>query len=67
MPRRRIDLDDEQYEELEDLFFTLDNALLDYADFEVASLEDYQNLVADARDVLQGLLDEAEYVREPED
>lgn len=64
MPRRKIELDDEQYEELEDMFFNLDHALLDAEDFEVVSLEDYQNLVSEARDFLQGLMDEAEYVAE---
>lgn len=64
MPRRKLELDDEQYEELEDMYHTLDAALLDYADFEYLSPDDYVDMLANARDFLQGLIDEAEYVND---
>jgi len=63
MPKR-IELDDEQYAELENAFFDLDKALNREFDdiYNDELLEDYEDAVSRARDFLQGLIDEAEDV-----
>ena len=60
MPKRRIEFDDEQYEELENLYFELDKVLFNVEDFEYLTSDEYVDLLADARDYLQGLMDEME-------
>jgi len=64
VPKRRIEFDDEQYEELENLYFELDKALLSAEDFEYLTNDEAIDLLADARDYLQGLMEEVEDVEE---
>ena len=59
MPQRRIDFDEEQYIELEDVFFSLDRAIA-REDFEYWEKEEYLELIRYARDYLQGLIEEVE-------
>lgn len=62
MPKRRLDFDDDQYTELEDLYFALDTFLLQHEDDEYRDRDEYVNLLHDARDYLQGLVEEVDYV-----
>lgn len=62
MPKRRIDFDDDQYTELEDLYFALDGAMLQYEDNDYGNIDEYVDLIQEARDYLQGLMEEADYV-----
>ena len=62
MPKRRLDFDDDQYAELEDLFLSLDSAIVRHDEFEYSDGSEYIELIQEARDYLQSLIEEVDDV-----